>query len=101
MTSHNQQYDDRKRRDERSYKDVEKKQKIDDSVSMPVHKPQSSDKLDLTSSKFDVFSSDFDPLLALYSLTELPKGLPKVKPMESIQRCRFILPPGSNYPSLR
>jgi hypothetical protein len=91
------QYDDRKRRDERTYKEVEKKQKINESESMPtIHKSQTSDKLDLTSSKFDVFSTDFDPLLALYSLTELPKGLPKVKPMESIQRCRFILPSGSN-----
>jgi hypothetical protein len=78
---------DRKRKDERSYHDVDKKHK-------PSEKTPSLPPIDLSSSKFDILSPDFDPHLALYNLTDLPKGLPKVKPMDSIQRCRFLLPPG-------
>jgi hypothetical protein len=33
-------------------------------------------------------SENFDPLLALRTLKEIPTGFPKVKPMDSLEKCR-------------
>jgi len=38
------------------------------------------------------FSASFDALKALYKLSDVPSGLPKVRPLDNISKCRFLLP---------
>lgn len=46
----------------------------------------------------DFFSESFDALKALSTLKKLPPGLPKIKPLETLQKCRVLLPKNdSNY----
>ena len=64
-------------------------------------KSKEVDKEDLDPS-LDFFSPQFDPLKAIYTLKKIPSTLPKVKALDNLSKCHFLLPPDDpNYMSLK